>query len=57
MIHILRRTIKMTNLTFNKEELEAILYSLEGYIQGNNDNKLCDELVDICYKTEGELVD
>ena len=57
MIHTLRRTIKMTNLTFNKEELEAILYSLEGYIQGNDDNKLCDELVDICYKIEDELAD
>ena len=57
MIHTLRRTIKMTNLTFNKEELEAILYSLEGYIQGNDDNKLCDELVDICYKIEGELAE
>ena len=45
----------MTNLTFNKEELEAILYSLEGYIQGNDDNKLVDELVDICYKIEEEL--
>ena len=42
---------------FNKHELETILYSLEVYIQGNNDNKLCDELVDICYKIEGELVD
>ena len=57
MIHTLRRTIKMTNLTFNKEELEAILYSLEGYIQRNDDNKLCDELVDICYKIEDELAD
>ena len=45
----------MTNLTFNKEELEAILYSLEGYIQGNDDDKLVDELVDICYKIEEEL--
>ena len=44
-------------MMFTKHELETILYSLEGYIQGNDDNKLCDELVDICYKTEGELVD
>ena len=42
---------------FSKHELETILYSLEGYIQGNDDNKLCDELVDICYKIEGQLVD
>ena len=42
---------------FTKHELETILYSLEGYIQGNDDNKLCDELVDICYKIEGQLVE
>ena len=44
-------------MMFNKHELETILYSLEGYIQGNDDNKLCDELVDICYKIEDELAD
>jgi len=44
-------------MMFNKHELETILYSLEGYIQHSNDNKLSDELVDICYKIEGELVD
>ena len=45
----------MTNLTFNKNELETILYSLEGYIQSTNDNKLVDEIVDICYKIEEGL--
>ena len=44
-------------MMFTKHELETILYSLEGYIQGNDDNELCDELVDICYKIEGELAD
>ena len=44
-------------MMFTKHELETILYSLEGYIQGNDDNKLCDELVDICYKIEGELAE
>ena len=44
-------------MMFTKHELETILYSLEGYIQGNDDNKLCDELVDICYKIEGQLVE
>ena len=42
---------------FNKHELETILFSLEGYIQGNDDLKLVDELVDICYKIELELVE
>ena len=42
-------------MTFSKHELETILYSLEGYIQGNDDMKLTDELVDICYKIESQL--
>ena len=45
----------MTNRLFYMRELETILYSLEGYIQGNNDIELVDELVDICYKLESEL--
>ena len=42
---------------FTKNELETILYTLEGYIQGNDDDKLCDELVDICYRIERKLSD
>ena len=44
-------------MMFTKHELETILYSIEGYIQGNDDLKLVDELVDICYKIELELVE
>ena len=40
---------------FTKNELETILYTLEGYIQGNDDDKLCDELVTICDKIVEEL--
>ena len=40
---------------FTKNESETILYSLEGYIQGNDDDKLCDELVVICDKIIEEL--
>ena len=40
---------------FPKHELETILFSLEGYIQGNDDDKLCDELVTICDKIIEEL--
>ena len=51
--------IVMTNqtkqVTFSQQELETILYSLEGYIQGNDDLELVDELVDICYKIEAQL--
>ena len=44
-----------SDLSFSKHELETILYSLEGYIQGNDDDKLCDELEDICNKIVEEL--
>ena len=44
-----------SDLSFSKHELETILYSLEGYIQGNDDIELADELVDICYKLEAVL--
>ena len=44
-------------MTFSKDDLETILYSLEGYIQGNDDEELCDRLVDICYRIERELSD
>jgi len=40
---------------FTKHELETILYTIEGYIQGNDDDKLCDELVTICDKIIEEL--
>ena len=40
---------------FTNHELETILYSLEGYIQGNDDDELCDELVGICDKIIEEL--
>ena len=44
-------------MTFSKDDLETILYSLEGYIQGNDDSELCDKLVDICYRIENKLSD
>ena len=40
---------------FTKNELETILYTLEGYIQGNDDDKLCDELCVICDKIVEKL--
>ena len=40
---------------FTRNELETILYTIEGYIQGNDDDKLCDELEDICNKIIEEL--
>ena len=40
---------------FTRNELETILYTIEGYIQGKDDDKLCDELEDICNKIVEEL--
>ena len=40
---------------FTKHELETILYTLEGYMIGNDDDKLCDELSAICDKISKEL--
>ena len=40
---------------FTKHELETILFSLEGYIQGNDDNELVEELDDICYRINKKL--
>ena len=42
-------------MPFTNNELETILYTLEGYIQGNDDDKLCDELVVICDKIVEQL--
>ena len=44
-------------MTFSKDDLETILYSIEGYIQGNDDLELVDELVDICYNIELKLLE
>ena len=41
------------NLT--TKDLETILYSLEGYMQGNDDNELVEELEDICYRINKKL--
>ena len=41
------------NLT--TKDLQTILHSLEGYIQGNDDNELVEELEDICYRIDKKL--
>ena len=41
------------NLTTN--DLETIVYSLEGYMEGNDDNELVEELNTICDKIVNEL--
>ena len=44
-------------MNFTRDDLEDILYSLEGYLQGNDDSELCERLETICYRIESELSD
>ena len=44
-------------MNFTKDDLEDILYSLEGYIQGNDDSELCERLVDFCFRLDRKLED
>ena len=44
-------------MNFTKDDYETILYSLEGYIQGNDDEELVEKLEDICYRIERNLED
>jgi len=41
------------NLT--TKDLQTILYSLEGYMQGNDDHELVEELNTICNKIDRKL--
>ena len=42
-------------MNFTTNDLQTILYSLEGYMQGNDDNELVEELNTICNKIVNEL--
>jgi len=42
-------------MNFTTKDLQTILYSLEGYMQGNDDNELVEELDDICYRINKNL--
>ena len=42
-------------MNFTTKDLQTILYSLEGYMQGNDDNVLVEELDDICYRINKKL--
>ena len=39
-------------MNFTTDDLQTILYSLEGYIQGNDDEELVEILEDICYRID-----
>ena len=42
-------------VTLTEGQISTILYVLEGYIQGNDDTELVEELEDICYRIDKKL--
>ena len=42
-------------MNFTTDDLETILYSLEGYIQGNDYNELVEKLDGICYRIQRQI--
>ena len=42
-------------VNLSKDEMSTILYVLEGYVQGNDDEELVEELDTICYKLDAIL--
>ena len=39
-------------VNLSKDELENIIYCLDGYLQGNDDEEISDDIVTICTKLE-----
>ena len=42
-------------MNFTTKDLQTILYSLEGYMQGNDDTELVEELEGICYRIQRQI--
>ena len=42
-------------MNFTTKDLQTILYSLEGYVQGNDDNELVEDLEGICYRIQRQI--
>ena len=42
-------------MNFTTDDLETILYSLEGYVQGNDDHELVEDLEGICYRIQRQI--
>tara|TARA_B100001093_G_scaffold477949_1_gene505697 strand:+ start:730 stop:930 length:201 start_codon:yes stop_codon:yes gene_type:complete len=43
------------NVNLTEEQISTILYVLEGYVQGNDDEELCNEVDDIFEILEGSV--
>ena len=42
-------------MNFTTKDLQTILYSLEGYVQGNDYNELVEDLEGICYRIQRQI--
>ena len=42
-------------VTLTEDQISTILYVLEGYVQGNDDEELVEKLEDICYRIDKKL--
>ena len=42
-------------MNFTTKDLQTILYSLEGYVQGNDDDELVEDLEGICYRIQRQI--
>jgi len=42
-------------MNFTTKDLQTILYSLEGYVQGNDDHELVEDLEGICYRIQRQI--
>ena len=42
-------------MNFTTKDLQTILYSLEGYMQGNDDTELVEDLEGICYRIQRQI--
>ena len=42
-------------MNFTTNDLQTILYSLEGYMQGNDDTELVEDLEGICYRIQRQI--
>ena len=42
-------------MNFTTKDLETILYSLEGYMQANDDTELVEDLEGICYRIQRQI--
>ena len=46
---------RLHNVSLTEGQISTILYIMEGYLQGSDDNELVEKLEDICYRIDKKL--